>query len=108
VTSGQRRRIIRIVRSLAALTTNRKWVAPAAIASAAAIDSIRMPRPRRWSFSAITAASSAVDPPGAQAHIAWPTIAPARVATNAAPVGQSIRSSNACRGGEPIAVWNLK
>ncbi|WUF32489.1 hypothetical protein OHB24_19265 [Kribbella sp. NBC_00482] len=99
---------MRIERSLAALTTNRKCVAPDAIASAAAMDSIRTPRPRRWSSSAITAASSAVDSPGAQAHIAWPTIVSSRVATKAVPVGHSIRSSNASRGGVPIAVWNRK
>lgn len=93
---------------MAALTTNRKWVAPAAIASAAAMDSIRMPRPRRWSSSAITAASSAVALPGAQAHIACPTIAAPRVATKAAPAGHSNRSSSAARGGVPIAVWNRK
>ena len=93
---------------MAAPTTNRKCCAPAAIASAAAIDSIRIPSPRFWSASAMIAASSAVASPGAQAHIAWPTIVVSRVATNAAPVGHSIRSRSAGRGGRPIAVWKRK
>ncbi|GAB2653035.1 hypothetical protein GCM10009743_31750 [Kribbella swartbergensis] len=110
VASGQRRRIIRAVSSFAGLTTKRSRVAPAAMASAAAVDSIRTPRPRRCSGSLMIAASSAVGSPApvAQAHMEWPTIRSPRVATQACPDGQSIRSTSAGRGGRPIAVWNRK